>query len=54
MRTVVALDAVAVLAATSPEGRLIQPEEVSAAALRLCAPGSDGINGKAIEINGEA
>ncbi|MEL0198083.1 MAG: SDR family NAD(P)-dependent oxidoreductase [Rhodobiaceae bacterium] len=47
-------DAVAVLAATSPEGRLIRPEEVSAAALRLCAPGSDGINGKAIEINGEA
>ncbi|MEK9936475.1 MAG: SDR family NAD(P)-dependent oxidoreductase [Rhodobiaceae bacterium] len=46
--------AVAVLAATSPEGRLIRPEEVSAAALRLCAPGSDGINGKAIEINGEA
>jgi len=47
-------DAVAVLAATSPEGRLIRPGEVSAAALKLCGPGSDGINGRAIEINGEA
>ena len=47
-------DAVAVLAQTSPEGRLIRPEEVSAAALQLCGPGSDSINGKAIEINGKA
>ena len=47
-------EAVAVLAATSPEGRLIRPGEVSAAALKLCGPGSDGINGRAIEINGEA
>ena len=45
--------AVAVLAATSPAGRLIRPEVVSAAALELCGPGSDGINGRAIEINGE-
>ena len=45
--------AVAVLAATSPAGRLIRPEEVSVAALELCGPGSDGINGRAIEINGE-
>ena len=47
-------EAVEVLAATSPAGRLIRPGEVSAAALKLCAPGSDGINGRAIEINGEA
>ena len=47
-------EAVAVLAATSPAGRLIRPGEVSAAALKLCGPGSDGINGRAIEINGEA
>lgn len=47
-------EAVAVLAATSQEGRLIRPGEVSAAALKLCGPGSDGINGRAIEINGEA
>ena len=53
-KTGVREDAVAVLAQTSPEGRLIRPEEVSAAALQLCDPGSDGINGKAIEINGKA
>ena len=47
-------EAVEVLAATSPAGRLIRPREVSAAALKLCGPGSDGINGRAIEINGEA
>ena len=47
-------EAVEVLAATSPAGRLIRPGEVSAAALKLCGPGSDGINGRAIEINGEA
>ena len=47
-------EAVAVLATTSPAGRLIRPGEVSAAALKLCGPGSDGINGRAIEINGEA
>lgn len=47
-------EAVEVLAATSPAGRLIRPGEVSAAALKLCGPGSDGINGRAIAINGEA
>ena len=47
-------EAVEVLAATSPAGRLIRPGEVSAAALKLCGPVSDGINGRAIEINGEA
>ena len=47
-------EAVEVLAATSPAGRLIRPGEVSAAALKLCGPGSDGINGRAIEVNGEA
>ena len=47
-------EAVEVLAATSPAGRLIRPGEVSAAALKLCGPGTDDINGRAIEINGEA
>ena len=47
-------EAEAVLAATSPAGRLIRPEEVSAEALRLCGPGSGQINGQAISINGEA
>ena len=32
--------------------RLIAPEEVAAAALWLCAPGSDSVNGQCIEIAG--
>ncbi len=40
------------LAAMSPQNRLIQPSEVTAAALWLCGPGAEGINGQAIEING--
>jgi len=40
------------LAASNPQGRLIQPAEVSAAALWLCGPGSEGINGQAIAISG--
>jgi len=44
--------ALAALTATSPQGRRIQPAEVSAAALWLCAPGSEGINGQAIAIAG--
>ena len=47
-------EAEAILAATSPAGRLIRAEEVSAAALRLCGPDSAGVNGQAISINGEA
>ena len=42
----------AALAAMSPQGRLIQPAEVTAAALWLCGPGSEGINGQAIAISG--
>lgn len=45
-------EARATLAAMSPQNRLIQPREVTAAALWLCGPGSDGINGQAIAING--
>ncbi len=40
------------LAAHNPQGRLIQPAEVTAAALWLCQPGSEGINGQAIPIAG--
>ncbi len=40
------------LAANNPQGRLIQPAEVTAAALWLCQPGSEGINGQAIPISG--
>ena len=40
------------LAKHNPQKRLIQPAEVTAAALWLCGPGSDGINGQALPIAG--
>ena len=45
-------DAQATLAAGNPQKRLIRPAEVTAAALWLCGPGSEGINGQAIAIAG--
>jgi len=45
-------EARAALTASNPAGRLVQPSEVAAAALWLCAPGSDMINGQAIAIAG--
>ncbi|MEC7793641.1 MAG: SDR family NAD(P)-dependent oxidoreductase [Pseudomonadota bacterium] len=45
-------EARASLAAMSPQKRLIQPSEVSSAALWLCSPGSEGITGQAISISG--
>lgn len=44
--------ALSALTATNPQRRLIQPGEVTAAALWLCGPGSDGINGQALAIAG--
>lgn len=44
--------ALAALTAHNPQRRLIAPAEVTAAALWLCAPGSDAVNGQAIAING--
>lgn len=41
-----------VLEDMNPQGRLIQPAEVTAAALWLCGPGSEGVNGQAIAIAG--
>ena len=40
------------LTATNPQGRLVAPAEVTAAALWLCGPGSDAVNGQAIAIAG--
>ena len=40
------------LAGNNPQKRLIQPGEVATAALWLCGPGSQGINGQAIAIGG--
>jgi 3-hydroxybutyrate dehydrogenase len=45
-------EAHAILAASNPAGRLVQPAEIAAAALWLCGPGSDMINGQAIAIAG--
>lgn len=45
-------EARAALAAANPQKRLIQPAEVTASALWLCAPGSEGVNGQAIAIAG--
>ena len=45
-------DALAALTRSNPQNRLIQPAEVTAAALWLCAPGSEGVNGQAIAIAG--
>jgi NAD(P)-dependent dehydrogenase (short-subunit alcohol dehydrogenase family) len=44
--------AAAALTATNPQRRLIAPAEVTATALWLCAPGSEGVNGQAISISG--
>jgi 3-hydroxybutyrate dehydrogenase len=41
------------LAKMNPHGRLIEPAEVSAIALKLCAAGSECINGQAIAIPDE-
>ena len=46
-------EAVAALASMSPAGRLIRPQEVSAAALQLCAEESQHVNGQSISINAE-
>ena len=45
-------DALKVLTDTNPIGRLIEPEEVAAAALWLCGPGSDAVTGQTIQIAG--
>jgi 3-hydroxybutyrate dehydrogenase len=45
-------DALKALTRTNPQGRLITPSEVTATALWLCGPGSEGINGQAIAIAG--
>ena len=45
-------DARKALEALSPQNRLYQPSEVTAAALYLCGPGSEGVNGQGIVISG--
>lgn len=45
-------DALAQLVKDNPQARLIAPEEVAAAVLYLCGPGSQSITGQSILING--
>ena len=45
-------EAIDMMVRTNRHKRLIAPEEVAAAALWLCGPGSQSINGQAIEIAG--
>lgn len=45
-------DAEAELAGRSPQGRLIEPEEVAAAVAWLCLPGGESVTGQAILISG--
>lgn len=45
-------EALAMMVRTNRHKRLIEPEEVSAAVLWLCGPGSQSVNGQAIEIMG--
>ena len=45
-------EARALLAATVPRGRLIEPREVASAVAWLCSPGASGLTGQAIVING--
>ncbi len=47
-----AAQAKAALEGLNPQGRLFQPSEVTAAALYLCGPGSEGVNGQSIVIAG--
>jgi NAD(P)-dependent dehydrogenase (short-subunit alcohol dehydrogenase family) len=45
-------EARAELARHNPQKRLVRPEEVAAAVLALCLPGSGAINGQAIAVDG--
>jgi NAD(P)-dependent dehydrogenase (short-subunit alcohol dehydrogenase family) len=46
-------DARATLAASNPQGRLIQPAEVAQVIVRLCLPGTESIHGQAITVPGD-
>lgn len=45
-------EARAALARNNPQGRLIHPEEVAAAALWLCSPAAGSVTGQALSISG--
>ena len=45
-------EALASLRDVNPFGRLIEPDEVAAAALWLCGPGSGAVTAQAVPISG--
>jgi NAD(P)-dependent dehydrogenase (short-subunit alcohol dehydrogenase family) len=45
-------EARAMLAQDNPSGRLIKPQEVAQAVIRLCSPSGASVNGQAIEVTG--
>ena len=45
-------EALAAMIKDNPQGRLIAPEEVAAAVLYLCGPGSDAVTGQSLMVNG--
>ena len=45
-------EALAMMVNANRHGRLIAPEEIAAAALWLCGPGSQSVNGQCIEVAG--
>lgn len=45
-------EATRVVQSANPHGRLIPPDDIAQAALWLCGPGSDSVNGQAIQIAG--
>jgi NAD(P)-dependent dehydrogenase (short-subunit alcohol dehydrogenase family) len=45
-------EARAMLAKDNPSGRLVKPEEVALAVLRLCSPSAGSVNGQTIEVTG--
>jgi NAD(P)-dependent dehydrogenase (short-subunit alcohol dehydrogenase family) len=47
-------DSRAILAKDNPSGRLIKPEEVAQAVLRLCLPSAGSMNGQIIAVTGDS
>ncbi|MBV0911715.1 SDR family NAD(P)-dependent oxidoreductase [Anianabacter salinae] len=45
-------EALKMMVGANPHGRLLEPEEIAAAALWLCGPGSQSVNGQTIQISG--
>lgn len=45
-------EALAALVENNPQGRLVRPEEVASAVAWFCLPGSDGVTGQSLAVDG--